>query len=147
MKVLLIDQCFYLIEIPLSIFHIPELALLSIVRAPITYDDILEYNLPSIIDVNDTDAANLWMEENFDFFDSDTTEYWLSFSTICDEIGSVSMAPTFESFLSIHCPYPFNVTSFTEFGSLCMPWQVPSVFALKISENFENLHNVFICPT
>ena len=70
-----------------------------------------------------------WMEDNFQYIDSDQATYWMSFSSICDEINNSNndtndswyIPSNVETFLDIVCDYPI----YTQKTYLdCMPWQV-----------------------
>ena len=116
MKVMLLDLIIYLENVPLSIFSLPNLRILSLSSSDMTYDSILEYNLPSNISANDTEAVDEWMESNFQYLDPNNTEYWISMSSICDE-NSTSFPTTFGEFVDMTCEHPANFTS-----TLCPPW-------------------------
>eukprot|EP01083_Nonionella_stella_P172726 593693_1 len=82
LKVVIIDGLIVLDAVPLSIFHLPNLVVLSLFRAQITYDSLLEYNAPSeYIDSNDTTSIEEWMNDNFAY--NSETDYYLSLAPIC----------------------------------------------------------------
>ena len=109
---------------PFSVFNFPNLKILSLYRSAITYDSIVAYNLPSNVSINDTEAANDWMESNFRDLNPNETEYWLSRSSICDE-NITSFPGSFGVFVELACEYPVELsnlsTDTTDADTLCPP--------------------------
>ena len=113
--------------IPLSIFHLPHLRVLSIhLDVSLDYQSLLEYNLPADIGWNDTEAANQWISENFKF--NNDTEYWLTRSAICDQnLTELEADVTFRNFVIAHCDPVCehfdrtNIIGLTQGDVLCQP--------------------------
>ena len=126
MRVMLLDAIVHLEDIPLSIFSLPNLRVLSLSWTEMTYGSILEYNLPFNISPNDTEAVDEWMESNFKYLDPNNTEYWISRSSICDENTTLFPA-SFGEFVDMACEYPLPATNWTALyddtkTSMCPPW-------------------------
>eukprot|EP01084_Bolivina_argentea_P100501 180421_1 len=83
LQVLLIDFSIALVDIPLAMFALPHLVVLSLFKAHISYDSLLQYNAPIDLDLNDTDATHEWFNANFSY--NTETEYYISLAPICDE--------------------------------------------------------------
>merc|ERR1712062_92665 len=119
LQVLLIDECNYLTDIPLSIFALPQIELLSIVRSNVGYGDLMRYNLPDAVDINDTLEFDDWLTDNFEY--SANATYWLVFSPLCDESYDFGSSSDLEIFVSDHCDYPVYLL---KYFVQCLPWQI-----------------------
>ena len=121
-QIIALDAMFFLENFPLSLFNLPNLKMLSLYRSAITYDSLLEYNLPPNINANDTDLVDEWMGNNF-VFDNNATEYWLSSSPICDE-DLTTFTQIIADFASAACVYPLDLDDDNEYVNyVCPPWQ------------------------
>eukprot|EP01084_Bolivina_argentea_P029526 54832_1 len=56
---LIVDACFSLKNIPLSIFELPKLKLLTLFKGSITYQSLLQYNIPNDYNINDLNDSNI----------------------------------------------------------------------------------------
>ena len=100
LKAIWIENCFYLTDIPLSMFNLPDLLELSLYFGDIDYHNLIEYNVPEDIN-NDTDAVDQWIDDNF-IFDFDRIDYWLSRHPICNDNRS-GIAVSVQRFLNGTC--------------------------------------------
>eukprot|EP01083_Nonionella_stella_P106357 306791_1 len=88
---LVIDSSQTLVNIPLSMFSLPNLYDLSLYSSSITYVDLISYNLDGTdIDINDTEEINEWFDTSFKW--NPHTTYWLQRTPLCDE--NLSDMPT-----------------------------------------------------
>ena len=63
--ILIVDGSFRLKDIPLSMFRLPDLSLLSLFKGSITYQSLLDYNLPDDINQTDTESVVKWFNNSF----------------------------------------------------------------------------------
>eukprot|EP01083_Nonionella_stella_P017682 49529_1 len=83
LKQILLDGAFGLNLLNLSIFNLPDLYDLSLFRSSLNYIDLLEYNLPITIELNDTLAIDAWFNETFAW--NSNADFWFQLTPICDE--------------------------------------------------------------
>ena len=123
LRILLIDRVPSLTNVPISILSLPEVVLLSVTNSDVDYQDILRYNLPEDIDTNDIVLVNQWMDSNFKYNNANDTEYWWSYSAICEQnLSNVSVSLL--EFLEISCQYPIEVEGTINFEGTCAPYMI-----------------------
>lgn len=74
-------------EVPFSIFELPKLKRLDLFRGIISWDSLLNYNLPMDLDRDDTVGVQSWLRYHFSF--NENANFYLQLNPICDEISSV----------------------------------------------------------
>ena len=126
LRMILVDGCLFLSDVPVSIFNLPSLSVLSLFYNDISYESILEYNLPFDVDINDTNATHQWMRDNFHY--SSSTEYWLSRNPICDaydENATLWWPAKLQTFIENKCEYVCDaqMASETVLDSICFPYR------------------------
>eukprot|EP01083_Nonionella_stella_P194517 717417_1 len=92
LKQLSIDGEIHLVDVPLSMFGLPQLLELTLFHASVSYDTLIEYN----VDTNDSNQINDWLDTNFKW--NEDTVYWLQRNPICQE-DTNSMHSKIASFL------------------------------------------------
>ena len=112
-----IDGCFLLRDIPISVFNLDNVIILSIFHASITYQSVLDYNLPIDIDTNDTEAVNEWMEDNFNYHSLNQTDYYLASNPICAE-DATDFPSNLQYFLLDTCEFMCDENRESQF---CIP--------------------------
>eukprot|EP01083_Nonionella_stella_P168520 569140_1 len=121
-KQLVFDICVSLQDIPISIFNLPNMATLSLFKGFVDYESLLQYNAPSEINLNDSDASLSWFESNFRF--NAFTQYWLSLNPICNDNTS-EYPMTLRNMLLRNktCEYSCEIdtTELESFDSFCPP--------------------------
>ena len=119
LQALIVDLSIILMDVPFSIFKLPKLKLLSLFNAAISYQSILDYNLPIDINSNDTESVHKWLNDNFDYLNN--TDYYLSLNPICDEL----MVPS-KLFLLLNntdaCEYECSMRDDYFSAHFCSPW-------------------------
>merc|ERR1712176_1298811 len=125
MGVLIVDISLALHSVPLSIFNLPQLKLLSLFKGSIDYQRILDYNLPKDIDSNDTMAVHDWFDDNFLY--SADVDYYLSLNPICEEfVEEMDLLP-FNLLVFLNqtgvCDYRYNPGSHLT-SLFCSPWEI-----------------------
>ena len=71
--------------------------------------------------MNDTDRVNEWIDNNFNYWHSDRTEYWLSLNPICDE--NLDILPLkLQYFVNNTCEYLCDNGHI--YDSFCIPRQM-----------------------
>eukprot|EP01084_Bolivina_argentea_P029527 54833_1 len=115
---LVIDVCFNLKYIPLSIFSLPKLIVLTLFKDSITYQSLLEYNLPSNSMNWSTLRVSEWVNDNFNPHNYNQTEYWMSSNPICDE-KTAQLPSKLQHFLNNTCDYFCEIDN--KLTTLCSP--------------------------
>jgi len=90
----------FLVDVPLSLFSLPNLKELSLYNNEIDFESLLEYNLPSNLTLDESQ----WFAEHF-AFDDRRTSYWISMNPICDE-NMTAFPPKLVSFLNLDTACP-----------------------------------------
>jgi len=93
---------------PLSLLSLPQLKIFSLSRNYISFDSLLDSNLPSNINRSDTNAVMEWLDEHFIF--SNETEYSLLLNPICYENVSW-LSPKVTEFLQSSCEFPIYISA------------------------------------
>ena len=101
LKAIWIDVCPDLTDIPLSMFKMPNLLELSLFTGSISYESLIEYNVPEEMQ-NDTDAVDQWFEENF-AFNLNQTDYWFDGHPLCDSDDRSALPGSLQSMLNVTC--------------------------------------------
>eukprot|EP01083_Nonionella_stella_P076407 208187_1 len=81
---LIIENCIVLKYIPLSVFALPNLVILSLFHIDISLSSLIEYNVPNKSIQNNTDMAIQWLQNTLKITPS-MDELYLTSSPICDE--------------------------------------------------------------
>ena len=107
LKLFMIDISPLLSSFPLSLLSLPKLELFSLSRNSISWDNVLNDNLPSNISRGDTESVRKWLDENFVF--SNQTDYYLVMNPICDENVSF-VTPKISDFMDRACDFPVDIS-------------------------------------
>ena len=97
LEVIWIDITLLLTDVPISIFNLPNLIEFSLFNGLVSYQSLIEYNLPEDI-WNDTDAVNQWFDDYFEF-DIVRTDYWFSLHPLSEEIRT-DLPQSLQTFLN-----------------------------------------------
>eukprot|EP01083_Nonionella_stella_P032660 89381_1 len=85
LKQLTIENCLLLEQIPLSVFELPDLVILSLFHNQISSSSLIQYNAPSnIIDQNNTNVSVEWLRNALSI-KSNIESLYLTMNPICDE--------------------------------------------------------------
>eukprot|EP01083_Nonionella_stella_P249005 861460_1 len=79
LQIVIFDALPQLTYIPIGLFSLPKLRELSIWKAGITYDTLLQFN-----NISATDQIETYFDEHFNWHTS--TDYYISLNEICDEM-------------------------------------------------------------
>eukprot|EP01084_Bolivina_argentea_P093119 167505_1 len=121
LNALFIDSSYELINIPLSIFNLPNVFELSFYNGNINYNNLLSYNLPNNISINNTYAINKYFDDTF--YWNNNTNYWLVFNPICNNINNISLPIKLQSFMNANVKCNHLCSDNTQ-TTLCIPRNV-----------------------
>ena len=113
------DVCPELKDIPLGLFHLPELRDLSLFQSSIEYMDLLNYNLPSPLNFINNTIINAWFNDAFNW--NNDTDYWFQLTPICQTQLSHSVARKFGQFMEQKCKCDFECDESNRQTLLCSP--------------------------
>eukprot|EP01083_Nonionella_stella_P247380 857758_1 len=105
LKQLTIENCILMEEIPLSVFNLSNLVILSLFNNLISLQSLIQYNAPIDIDKNDVE----WLKNEL-IIGSKIEEYHLAWNPICDE-NTTWFAAELNDSISEACHYPCEIRS------------------------------------
>eukprot|EP01083_Nonionella_stella_P081584 224785_1 len=109
LKQLIIENCVRVEEIPLSVFNLSNLVVLSLFNNLISLQSLIEYNVPKDMDKNDTDGLVEWFKDAL-IIGSNIEDYYLAWNPICDENITWFAAELTDSMREA-CDYPCEIRS------------------------------------
>lgn len=102
LRILDIAGTMKLTAVPLSIFNLPKLEMLDLFRGLISWDTLLDYNLPVDVDRSNPDNVKSWMDAHFSV--NSNAEVYFQLNPICDELSSV-LSDNLRDILDISCDW------------------------------------------
>ena len=79
--------------VPLSLFSLPNLKMMSLFKNGLTFESMLDFNIPSNITLNGSNSKIEWMSERFVY--NDDTTYWLTGNPdLCANLSAIGVNTT-----------------------------------------------------